>query len=90
MEKSQLNVALSYLSILLGYLCLSQPIRARFTSRQAQGSVEPLLTSMREFISHSKKVEGDASDHQAGYTARLESLVTGLRKASLEQNSRHA
>ena len=39
MEKTQLNVAFGYLSTLLGYLCLYPPIRERFISIYAKGTL---------------------------------------------------
>ena len=85
MEKTQLNVALGYLAILLGYLCLETPVGARFTSRQRNGSLLPLASSIREFLAHSNKAEDMAAD--GGQTSgssrqsrRLEALIRRLEE----------
>jgi hypothetical protein len=83
--KSQLNVALGYLSVLLGYLCLYAPVRRVFTSSHSARSLGPLLDSIREFISHHRAMEASLLDAgvedsraQGGYTERLEGLVDQL------------
>jgi hypothetical protein len=81
MEKTQLNVAFGYLSILLGYLCLHQPIRERFISICSKGSLEPLLESLREFILFHKKVAANAMDGGGSAADRLQALVDQLEYA---------
>ncbi|KAK4679567.1 hypothetical protein QC764_0036090 [Podospora pseudoanserina] len=58
MEKTQLNVALGYLSILLGYLCLHEPIKERFVRVHPKKSLQPLLDSVNEFIALHIKAAG--------------------------------
>jgi len=82
-EKSQLNVAFGYLSVLLGYLCLYEPIRKRFVELHP-GGLSPLLSSIREFIAYHKVADYAAEAAQAessSFTGRLQSLVDQLRLA---------
>ncbi|KAJ4306519.1 hypothetical protein N0V88_001323 [Collariella sp. IMI 366227] len=80
MEKTQLNVALGYLSILLGYLCLSPPIRDRFVAVHFKKSIQPLLDSVNDFIAVNRKAaEGTGSESQdSGSLARLQHLADQL------------
>lgn len=75
MEKTQFNVAFGYLSILLGYLCLHQSVREEFMSIHSKRSLEPLLESMREFISYHRVAgpEANAADRLEGLVHQLES-----------------
>ena len=87
MDKTQLNVALGYLSILLGYLCLRDAIRQRFLVVHPKRSLQPLLDSINEFITFHHKVAeaqgmeggGAKEGSQAGAVARLRGLVEQLR-----------
>lgn len=76
-EKTQLNVALGYLSILLGYLCTHEPIRERFLVVHPKKTMEPLLDSIHEFIAVNHKA-AEASQSQFGATARLQHLLAQL------------
>ncbi|KAL2133549.1 hypothetical protein VTI74DRAFT_2161 [Chaetomium olivicolor] len=82
MEKTQLNVALGYLSILLGYLCLSDPIRDRFVTVHPKKSIQPLLDSVNDFIAVNRKAaegQGDEGAKQSsGSLARLQNLADQL------------
>ncbi|KXX81769.1 Wings apart-like protein 1 [Madurella mycetomatis] len=84
MEETQLNVALGYLSILLGYLCLRESIRDRFVSVHPRKRIQPLLDSINEFIAFHHKVaeaqgqEGSKQDSASAALARLQSLVDQL------------
>ncbi|KAK1760734.1 wings apart-like protein 1 [Echria macrotheca] len=77
MEKTHLNVALGYLAILLGYLCLSAPIRDRFQVVHPNKSIQPLLDSINEFIAVNHKV-AEVQGSQFKAMARLQSLVGQL------------
>ncbi|KAH9909814.1 hypothetical protein F4778DRAFT_17706 [Xylariomycetidae sp. FL2044] len=82
MEKSHLNVAFGYLSVLLGYLALYAPVRQKLRSGHSSRSIGPLIDSIREFIAHYKKVENamdddDAPSEDSG-TRRLQQLVHEL------------
>lgn len=77
MEKTQLNVALGYLSVLLGYLCLSDSIRNRFVLVHPRKSIQPLLESINEFIAFHRKVaeaQGDEGAKQGSESAALTRL----------------
>ncbi|KAK4229867.1 wings apart-like protein 1 [Podospora fimiseda] len=82
MEKTQLNVALGYLAVLLGYLCLNDSIRDRFIAVHPKKSLRPLLDSINEFIIlHHKAAEAQGEDGSKGESAavaRLESLANQL------------
>ncbi|KAK4453608.1 wings apart-like protein 1 [Podospora aff. communis PSN243] len=77
-EKSQLNVALGYLSILLGYLCTYDPIRERFLLVHPKKTLQPLLDSINEFIVVNHKA-AEAQQSQFGATARLQNLLAQLQ-----------
>jgi len=77
MEKTQLNVALGYLSVLLGYLCLSDSIRNRFVLVHPKKNIQPLLGSINEFIAFHRKVaeaQGDEGAKQGSESAALTRL----------------
>ncbi|KAL2197566.1 wings apart-like protein regulation of heterochromatin-domain-containing protein [Corynascus similis CBS 632.67] len=82
MEKTQLNVALGYLSVLLGYLSLSDSIRDRFILVHPKKNIQPLLDSINEFITfHRKVAEAQGSDggkQESGSLARLQDLANHL------------
>ncbi|KAL1842503.1 hypothetical protein VTJ49DRAFT_5109 [Mycothermus thermophilus] len=84
MEKTQLNVALGYLAVLLGYLCLNRPIRDTFVNEHPKKSVQPLRDSIDEFIVfHQKVAEAQqattaAADSDSGSLARLQTLANQL------------
>ncbi|KAK0720480.1 wings apart-like protein regulation of heterochromatin-domain-containing protein [Lasiosphaeris hirsuta] len=76
MEKTQLNVALGYLSILLGYLCLCESIRERFILVHPKKSIQPLLDSVNEFIAfHHKVAEAQGNEGRAKQETNLAALV---------------
>ncbi|KAI0434637.1 wings apart-like protein regulation of heterochromatin-domain-containing protein [Xylaria sp. FL1042] len=84
MEKSHLNVAFGYLSILLGYLALHRPVRQKLVSSHSSKSIGPLIGSIREFIAHYEKVENDMSEsddggrHHGSFAEGLQELVQRL------------
>ncbi len=85
MEKTQFNVAFAYLSILLGCLCLHGSIRERFLAICPQGTLRPLISSIKEFIMFqkmaAKAMEGEGqSKHESGATERLEKMVEQLQR----------
>ncbi|KAJ0117651.1 hypothetical protein J7T55_001850 [Diaporthe amygdali] len=84
-EKSQLNVAFGYLSLLLGYMSLYEPVRKRFSSMHKAGNLAPLLESIREFIAYHRMTDdaiAQAGDGQAplysSFTTKLQGLVERL------------
>ena len=87
MEDSHRNVAVGYLSVLLGYLNLNPDIAKLVRAQLGGKALEPLIASVEEFISHHRKVDDmfakDADGHnpQTGLTTRLQSMVTRLRMA---------
>ncbi|KAI0810738.1 wings apart-like protein regulation of heterochromatin-domain-containing protein [Xylaria sp. FL0064] len=90
MEKSHLNVAFGYLSILLGYLALHKPVRQKLISSHSAKSIGPLIGSIREFIAHYEKVENDMSESDDG-GRRPGSFAEGLQELvqRLEASAAH-
>ncbi|KAJ8130435.1 hypothetical protein O1611_g3194 [Lasiodiplodia mahajangana] len=84
MEKTHLNVAFGYLSVLLGYLGLHKPIRQKLKSSHSARSIGPLIGSIREFIAHYEQVENaisendDSDRHHGSYVERLQELAQQL------------
>ncbi|KAI0199069.1 wings apart-like protein regulation of heterochromatin-domain-containing protein [Astrocystis sublimbata] len=84
MEKTHLNVAFGYLSVLLGYLSLHGPVRHKVIHSHSARSIGPLVGSIREFVAHYEQVEnalneGDDDDgHRGTYATRLQQLVQEL------------
>ncbi|KAK0635474.1 wings apart-like protein regulation of heterochromatin-domain-containing protein [Bombardia bombarda] len=86
MEKTRLNVALGYLSVLLGYLCLNSSIRERFAAVHHKKSLQPLLDSINEFIVFHHRVaeaqeteSGIKQDSEFAALGRLQTLVHQLK-----------
>ncbi|KAH7033015.1 wings apart-like protein regulation of heterochromatin-domain-containing protein [Microdochium trichocladiopsis] len=76
-EKSHLNVVFGYLTILLGYLALYQPVREKFRRSHPGKNMEPLLESIREFMFYHKKMEslaGGEDEDEAPKNAEWQSL----------------
>jgi hypothetical protein len=65
-EKSHLNVVFGYLAVLLGYLCLQQPVREKFRSGHSAKNMGPLLDSIREFVRHHKTMESQLYENEEG------------------------
>lgn len=85
MEKTHLNVAFGYLSLLLGYMSLYEPVRKRFSSMHKAGNLAPLLESIREFIAYHRMTDdaiAQAGDDQTSqylsFTTKLQGLVERL------------
>lgn len=84
METSHLNVAFGYLTVLLGYVALHGPVRQKIRSGHSAKSIKPLLDSLREFLTHHRKVEQSVEESEDGsrghssYTERLQDLVHQL------------
>ncbi|KAI2643472.1 wings apart-like protein regulation of heterochromatin-domain-containing protein [Xylaria nigripes] len=88
-QKTHLNVAFGYLSVLLGYLALHKPVRQKLARSHSAKTIRPLIGSIREFVAHYKQVESaidetDGDDgHHGGYTERLQELVQQLEIKSV-------
>ena len=84
MEESNLNVAIGYLSVLLGFLCLNSEVRAWVSGQLHEGSLKQLVDALKEFLHYYRKAgqgvsQCDGSDSVAGYICRLQGLVEDLR-----------
>ncbi|KJZ70445.1 hypothetical protein HIM_10164 [Hirsutella minnesotensis 3608] len=72
-DKSKVSVAISYLAVLLGYLCLAKRGRERVTAWAGDGEVIPdLIKSIGDFVTMYKTV--------GNRTSELEALVNELSR----------
>lgn len=78
-EKSQLNVAFGYLSLLLGYMSLYEPVRQRFNSMHKAGNLVPLLDSIREFIAYHRMTDDAIAQTGEGQAPLYSSFTTKLQ-----------
>lgn len=78
-EKSQLNVAFGYLSLLLGYMSLYEPVRQRFSSMHKAGNLVPLLDSIREFIAYHRMTDDAIAQTGEGQAPLYSSFTTKLQ-----------
>ncbi|ROW08886.1 hypothetical protein VMCG_02794 [Cytospora schulzeri] len=78
-EKSQLNVAFGYLSLLLGYMSLYEPVRQRFSSMHKAGNMVPLLDSIREFIAYHRMTDDAIAQTGEGQAPLYSSFTTKLQ-----------
>lgn len=85
MEKTQLNVGFGYMSLLLGYMSLYEPVRQRFGSMHKGGNLVPLLASIREFITYHRVADnamsqdgGESTLSYSNFTTKLQGLVERL------------
>ena len=78
MEKTQLNVAVGYLAIVLGFLSLATPVRERLEAIDRIDGLERLGDSISEFITFYESVDNkkDAGEH----VGRLQGLVKALKE----------
>jgi len=83
-EKIQLNIAFGYLSVLLGYLCLFQPVRLQVESSFGNG-LDVLVSSIQEFAIYHREAEdlinvkSSRSTISKGFTDRLQYLLVRLK-----------
>lgn len=80
-EKTQINVAFAYLSILLGYLCRHDPVYQVFRKLSPNDSPKPLLDSIHQFIDFHDQVEKKNTEYGAepsNFSARLQALAREL------------
>ncbi|KAG0648430.1 Wings apart [Hyphodiscus hymeniophilus] len=84
LEDNHKNIPFGYLSVLLGYLCLSPTILERVRNQLEGKTLKPLLASIEEFIGHHKTVDDlyateDGHSPNSAFTERLEALVSILK-----------
>lgn len=72
-----MNVAVGYLSVLLGYLCQYGPIRDRFELLHSGGNLEPLISSLKEFSKVMLQASAQGHDPH-GLSGRLQELASHL------------
>ncbi|PBP16975.1 hypothetical protein BUE80_DR012306 [Diplocarpon rosae] len=81
------NVAIAYLSVLLGYLSLNASLSVRIQAKLPRKSLRPVVASIEEFISMHKSVDMMAADEdghnpQTALTERLEGLVRRMKEVN--------
>ncbi|KAJ4367091.1 hypothetical protein N0V83_007621 [Neocucurbitaria cava] len=89
MEESQTSVAVGYLTVLLGNLCLNSMIRSRIRTHLPGQRLDTLIDKIKEFVrfhehvdSKAKQFEGEEGQETwQNYTARLMLVVEKLEKA---------
>lgn len=77
MEKTQLNVAVGYLAIVLGFLSLATPVRRRLEAMDRMDGLDRLGDSIAEFIAFYESV--DNRKDAGGHVGRLQGLVKALK-----------
>ena len=59
-EKSKLSVVIGYLSLLLGYMCLSDQVRKQLEHYLGPGGLQTLRGSIQQFATMYKAVDSKA------------------------------
>lgn len=74
-----------YMSLLLGYMSLYEPVRQRFGSMHTGRNLAPLLSSIREFITYHRVADnamsqdgGEPTPSYSNFTTKLQGLVERL------------
>lgn len=86
MEESQSSVAIGYLSVLLGNLCLNESIRTKIREQLPDGRLTALVDTIKEFVRvhehanrKAKQYEGEEGQETwQNYTARIMLVVEQL------------
>lgn len=80
-----MNVALGYLSVLLGFLCLNRQVKARVSNRLQGGTLKYLIDALEEFLHYYRRIDQEIHQGEvdgtpkASYVGRLQGLVEDLR-----------
>jgi hypothetical protein len=91
MEESQSSVAVGYLSVLLGNLCLNESIQVKIRTLLPGHHLTALVEKIKEFVQvhehanrKAKQYEGEeGQDTWQNYTARIMLVVEQLERAEL-------
>jgi hypothetical protein len=89
MEEMESNVAIGYLTVLLGNLCLSNTVRPRIRARLPDQNIGVLVDAVLQFIHFNEKVDdlrdqfdGDEGrETWANFTNRLRAVVERVKRA---------
>lgn len=89
MEESHSGVAVGYLTVLLGNLCLNSSIRAKIRAQLPSYQLDMLIGKIREFVLYHEHVDSKAKEFKGpegqetwqNYTARLMLVVEKLENA---------
>lgn len=89
MEESQSSVAVGYLSVLVGNLCLNESIKAKVRARLPGSELTTLVDKIKEFVRvhehanrKAKQYEGEEGQETwQNYTARIMLVVEQLEMA---------
>lgn len=90
MEESHSGVAIGYLAVLLGNLCLSDSVRSQICMLLPDQQLTMLIDSIKEFVRVHEHVDRKAHDFEGtegqeasqNYTARLMHVVERLQSAA--------
>jgi hypothetical protein len=91
MEESQSSVAVGYLSVLLGNLCLNKSVQAKIRTQLPGHHLTTLVDKIKEFVQvhehanrKAKQYEGDEGQQTwQNYTARIMLVVEQLERAKV-------
>lgn len=78
-------MALGYLAMLLGILCLNSAVKAQVSARLPGGNLKQLVDAVEEFMQYHKQIDEQGhrvdgeEDAKAGTVGRLQGLVDDLR-----------
>ena len=81
-----INVAFGYLSVLLGYLSLSEAIRDDVCLQLKGGTLQQLLDSIEEFLRYHKQIAKEIlqidedTDLKVNFIVRVEKVVDRLKQ----------
>jgi hypothetical protein len=95
MEESQSSVAVGYLSVLLGNLCLHKRVRTQICKLLPDQRLDFLIDKIKEFVHFHQQVEDKSKQYKGeegeetweNYTARLLHVVEQLEELQ-ETNTR--
>lgn len=78
-------MALGYLSVLLGFLCLNMKVRAWVSARLQGGTLKQLVDALEEFLQYYRQIgqevhQGElVEESKSGFVSRLQGLVQDLK-----------
>ena len=77
MEKTNTNVALGFLSVLLGYVCLHGPCRTLFEENNPGNGIDCLVASIQQFTDVHRRT-GDSRPDTEELAGKLQDLIDEL------------
>ncbi len=91
MEESHSSVAVGYLTVLLGNLCLNSHIRSKVRGQLPDQRLNLLIEKIKEFLNFHERIDGKAREFEesedrdawSNYTSRLKLVVDKLSEAEV-------